>query len=355
MAAMSATETPAPAARPDSVSPQPHHVGALRGRRAAARRRRGRRARGGGRRGRGAGARPDRCSAALPLRDGRHADRLSEHHLMVLGHAVVGGDGPRRQVVGGGDRPQRLAGLHRVHDLRRRRGGEAEDGTGNQDAESASAHCRTSEVGWLDTNSRDSCAGHDRAHGYDPSQAGLRRARPGRASRRRPGWTGGPARRYRPPADGPGGPEAVGAEVALVRAQLAAVEPRAHPPRVRAPAVVLPLARARQRARDAARGPARARRARAARAGRLAHRAGARPHPHRRRQLPQPRRPGRGGRARRDRRALHARQRLLRHGRQPPLRRPRPAGAVAGLHDARARRASATTSGAARTSSSRAA
>ena len=44
--------------------------------------------------------------------------------------------------------------------------------------------------------------------------------------------------------------------------------------------------------------------------------------PHRRRDVPQPRRDGRGGRARRDRRALHARQRLLRDRRQPPLRRP---------------------------------
>ena len=48
--------------------------------------------------------------------------------------------------------------------------------------------------------------------------------------------------------------------------------------------------------------------------------------------LPQPRRAGRGRRARRDRRALHVRQRLLRHRRQPPLRRPRQARAVAGLH-----------------------
>ena len=48
--------------------------------------------------------------------------------------------------------------------------------------------------------------------------------------------------------------------------------------------------------------------------------------------LPQPRRAGRRGRPRRDRRALHVRQPLLHHRRQPPLRRPRPAGAVAGLH-----------------------
>ena len=144
-------------------------------------------------------------------------------------------------------------------------------------------------------------------------------------------------------------------EVALVRAQLAALEPRAHPLRVRAPARVLPLAGARQRARDAARGPARARRARAARAERLADRAGAGADPHRRRHVPQPRRAGRRRRAGRDRRALHVRQRLLRHRRQPPLRRPRQAGPVAGLHARRARRGSATTSGAAPTSSSPAA
>ena len=90
--------------------------------------------------------------------------------------------------------------------------------------------------------------------------------------------------------------------------------------------------RARQRAGDAARGPARARRARAARARRVADRAGAGADPHRRRHVPQPRRAGRGRRAGRDRRALHVRQRLLRHRRQPPLRRPRQAGAVAGLH-----------------------
>ena len=76
------------------------------------------------------------------------------------------------------------------------------------------------------------------------------------------------------------------------------------------------------------------------------------PHPHRRRHVPQPRRPGRCGRARRDRRALHVRQRLLRHRRQPPLRRSQPPGPVAGvLHqgpDAR----SAATYGVARTSSS---
>ena len=58
---------------------------------------------------------------------------------------------------------------------------------------------------------------------------------------------------------------------------------------------------------------------------------------------------------RRDRRALHVRQRLLRHRRQPPLRRPGAPGAVAGLHVQGPDAASATTSGAAPTSSSPAA
>ena len=140
--------------------------------------------------------------------------------------------------------------------------------------------------------------------------------------------------------------------MALVRAQLAALEPRADPLRVRAPPRVLPLA------------------ASTATCSRCCARAGSSsastccsspdvwltaPAPGRIRigggTLPQPRRAGRRGRAGRDRRALHVRQRLLRHRRQPPLRRPRQAGAVAGLHRPRARRASATTSGAARTSS----
>ncbi len=58
--------------------------------------------------------------------------------------------------------------------------------------------------------------------------------------------------------------------------------------------------------------------------------------------LPEPRRDGRLPGAGRDRRALHARQRLLRLRRQPPLRRPRAADHLAGLRRARAPRASAT-------------
>ena len=50
-------------------------------------------------------------------------------------------------------------------------------------------------------------------------------------------------------------------------------------------------------------------------------------------------------RAGRDRRALHARQRLLRHRRQPPLRRPRASRCRGRASRPRARRASATTSG----------
>ena len=73
--------------------------------------------------------------------------------------------------------------------------------------------------------------------------------------------------------------------------------------------------------------------------------------PHRRRHVPEPRRPGRRGRARGDRRALHVRQRLLHHRRQPPLRRSRPAGPVAGLHDEGPDARSAPTYGAAPTSS----
>src|SRR3954447_16807765 len=78
------------------------------------------------------------------------------------------------------------------------------------------------------------------------------------------------------PTHRPGTAQAVGAEVALVRAQLAAVEPRADPLGARGAPGVLPLARPRQRAGDASAGPARARAARPARAQRLAHRDGAR-------------------------------------------------------------------------------
>ena len=92
-----------------------------------------------------------------------------------------------------------------------------------------------------------------------------------------------------------------------------------------------PRRRARQRAGDAARGSPRGRPPRVLRARRVAdvrHRADL----DRRRQLPEPERHGGRGRAGRDRRALHARQRLPGHRRQPPLRRPRQAGAVAGVH-----------------------
>src|SRR4051794_20187380 len=126
---------------------------------------------------------------------------------------------------------------------------------------------------------------------------------------------------------------AVGAEVALVRAQRDAVEPRAHPRRVRPPRGLLPLAGPRQRAGGLPRGAPRGRRAHPLRARRLDHRARARPHPDRQRDVPQLQRHGRRQRARRDRRPLHVRQRLLRQRRQPPLRRPHEAGDVSGLHD----------------------
>ena len=71
---------------------------------------------------------------------------------------------------------------------------------------------------------------------------------------------------------------------------------------------------------------------RAARAGRLDHGAGQRARAHRRGELPQQRRDGRRPGAGRDRRALHARQRLLRVRRRPPLRRPAAADHLAGLH-----------------------
>ena len=143
-------------------------------------------------------------------------------------------------------------------------------------------------------------------------------------------------------------------EVALVRAQLAALEPRWHPPRDGPPRRVRPLADPGQRAGGAARGAARGGGGHAVRAQRLAHRAGRRPHPHRRRLLPQHR--GDGGRdgAGGDRRPLHVRQRLLRHRRRSPLRRPRHSRSRGRASPPRARRGSATTCGAGPTSSSRA-
>ena len=105
-----------------------------------------------------------------------------------------------------------------------------------------------------------------------------------------------------------------------------------HPLGVHAPRGVRALARAGQRARGAARGPPGGGARRAARAGRVDHRPGQRPRAHRRGQLPEHRRDGRRAGAGRDRRALHARQRLLRLRRRPPLRRPRAAGHLAGLH-----------------------
>ena len=53
----------------------------------------------------------------VPLDRGGHADRRAEHHLGVLGQPVEGGDGAGGQVVGGRDRPERLA---RLDGVRRR-------------------------------------------------------------------------------------------------------------------------------------------------------------------------------------------------------------------------------------------
>ena len=100
-----------------------------------------------------------------------------------------------------------------------------------------------------------------------------------------------------------------------------------------APRRVRALAAGGQRARSAARGTPGGRGRRAVRAGRLDHRPGARAGADRRRHVPEPQRDGRLTGARRDRRALHARQRLLRLRRQPPLRRPRDADHVAGLRE----------------------
>src|SRR5919197_4439064 len=136
------------------------------------------------------------------------------------------------------------------------------------------------------------------------------------------------------PDDRRAGP-AVVAEVALVRAQRPAVEPRPDPLGVRAPRGVRPLAGARQRARGAARGPPGDRPQHAARARRMDHRAGRCSRADRRGHVPEPRRDGGQRRARGDRLALHAGQRLLRDRRQPPLRRPRTPGDLAGVQHER--------------------
>src|SRR3954468_1594174 len=133
------------------------------------------------------------------------------------------------------------------------------------------------------------------------------------------------------PDDRRAGP-AVVAEVALVRAKLAALEPRVDPLGARPPRGLRALAGARQCARGAARGPPGDRREHAAGAQRLDHRASRGARAHRRGHVPEPRGDGGERRARRDRLALHAGQRLLRHRRQPPLRRPGPPGDLAGLH-----------------------
>ncbi len=135
-----------------------------------------------------------------------------------------------------------------------------------------------------------------------------RRAAPRpRADRRRlerPRATGG-ARRRRA--------QAVAPEVALVRAQLAALEPRPDSLGVHAPPGVRSLARARQRARGLSGWASGDRRAHTARTRGVAHRAGAGADPDRVGDVPEHRGDGGGARSGRDRRSLHVRQRLLRH------------------------------------------
>ena len=102
-------------------------------------------------------------------------------------------------------------------------------------------------------------------------------------------------------------------------------------------------------------GRLRDRRGHAARAGRVDHRPGRRARAHRRGHVPEPGRDGGRAGAGRDRRPLHARQRLLRLGRQPPLRRSASSRSPGRGSRARGRRASATTAGWGRTWWSRAA
>ena len=183
--------------------------------------------------------RPSPARAAAALGDGGDPDGGAEDHLVVLGHAVVDGHGPGREVVGGGDPPRASRPAARRAPT-------------SADAGDAASEQRTNAAQGIRTQSRRRLtailrgrvaatpitarlpAGHGGAHGYDASQGRFR-------------------------AHGPRGRQAVGPEVALVRAQQPALEPRPHPRRVRPPARVLPLAAARQRAGDAARGPAGAR------------------------------------------------------------------------------------------------
>src|SRR3954452_8065128 len=104
-----------------------------------------------------------------------------------------------------------------------------------------------------------------------------------------------------------GGLQALSAEVALVRAQRTPVEPGPDPLRVRPAPRVRPLAAPRRRSDDVRRAPPDPRRARSAGAERVAHRL--REHPHRRGDVPEPRRAGRQRRGGPHRRPLHVRQR----------------------------------------------
>src|SRR4051794_32864563 len=129
-----------------------------------------------------------------------------------------------------------------------------------------------------------------------------------------------------------GRPAALLAEVALVRTQHAALEQVADPARVHAPAGVRALARARERVGGVSRGSAGPGGAHPFRAPRVDYRPRPGQGAHRLGDLPEHRGHGRLARPGGDRRPLHVRERMLRHGREPPLRRSRQARALAGLH-----------------------
>ncbi len=84
---------------------------------------------GGSRCGRGrSGHEPGLLQRGIALDSARHHHGAPEHDLRVLGQAVERGDGARREVVGGRDRPQRLARLHGV-----RHGGASRSGEENRE------------------------------------------------------------------------------------------------------------------------------------------------------------------------------------------------------------------------------
>ena len=276
------------------------------------RRRRRRRGGGSGRGGIG-GHQPRLLQRGVALDRGRDHDRRAEHDLRVLRQAVEGGDGPRRQVVRCGDRPQRLAGLHGV---RHGRGcGRCRNQQDDQEQQQ-SARAQDDVVLRVRVRSPSSpaphAAGNLGARCYDVLQAALHGMLSDLQAADFKLW----AQKWRwyERSSLPWNRARLHYEFARRRAfcrwpvhgnvlemlQEGRLELGEHV--LLEPGVWL-----------TAQAPARIRIGGGT--------------------LPQPRRAGGGGRARGDRRALHARQRLLRDRRQPPLRRPRQAGAVAGLHD----------------------